>query len=198
MPTWKSRSTATRARVMATTGVPRIWMRLVAYIAQRNSGMRNQVMPGARILWMVTTKFRPVRIEEKPAMNTPSAADMHVGVEVSRAQRRVERPAGIHAAPDYGIHGQGAAHHEDVPAQQVELGESQVAGADHHRYQKISKYRRNGRNQEEEHHDDAVHAEQLVVGSQAQRSRHWAQSGGCRISTAAMPPSKKNKVIETR
>ena len=60
---------------MATTGVPRIWMRLVAYIAQRNSGMRNQVMPGARILWMVTTKFRPVRIEENPAMNTPNAAE---------------------------------------------------------------------------------------------------------------------------
>ena len=29
-------------------------------------------MPGARILWMVTMKFRPVRIDEKPAMNTPS------------------------------------------------------------------------------------------------------------------------------
>jgi hypothetical protein len=23
--------------------------------------------------WMVTTKFRPVRIEEKPTMNTPTA-----------------------------------------------------------------------------------------------------------------------------
>ncbi len=31
-------------------------------------------MPGARILWTVTMKFRPVRIEEKPAMNTPIAA----------------------------------------------------------------------------------------------------------------------------
>ena len=30
-------------------------------------------MPGARILWIVTMKFRPVRIEEKPAMKTPTA-----------------------------------------------------------------------------------------------------------------------------
>ena len=37
------------------------------------SGSRNQVIPGARILWMVTTKFKPVRIDENPAMNTPSA-----------------------------------------------------------------------------------------------------------------------------
>ena len=30
-------------------------------------------MPGARIRWMVTMKFKPVRIDEKPAMKTPSA-----------------------------------------------------------------------------------------------------------------------------
>ncbi len=48
-------------------------MMLVAYMDHRNSGMRNQVRPGARILWMVTIKFRPVRIEENPVMNTPIA-----------------------------------------------------------------------------------------------------------------------------
>ncbi len=31
-------------------------------------------MPGARIRCTVTTKFRPVRIEEKPVTNTPMAA----------------------------------------------------------------------------------------------------------------------------
>ena len=31
-------------------------------------------MPGARIRWMVTMKFSPVRIDEKPVMNTPTAA----------------------------------------------------------------------------------------------------------------------------
>ena len=31
-------------------------------------------MPGARIRWIVTMKFRPVRIDEKPVMKMPSAA----------------------------------------------------------------------------------------------------------------------------
>ena len=48
-------------------------MRLVAYKDQRNSGMRNHVSPGARIVCIVTMKLRPVRIEEKPVMNTPIA-----------------------------------------------------------------------------------------------------------------------------
>ena len=33
-------------------------------------------MPGARIRWIVTMKFRPVRIDEKPVMKMPSAAGM--------------------------------------------------------------------------------------------------------------------------
>ena len=36
-----------------------------------NSGSRNQVKPGARILWIVTMKFSPVAMEEKPATKTP-------------------------------------------------------------------------------------------------------------------------------
>ena len=42
---------------------------------QQNSGMRFQVMPGARILWMVTMKFRPVRIDENPRMKAPKSAE---------------------------------------------------------------------------------------------------------------------------
>ena len=38
--------------------------------------MRNQVMPGGRSLWMVTMKFRPVKIDEKPRMNTPTRTGM--------------------------------------------------------------------------------------------------------------------------
>ena len=57
---------------MAITGVPSRMTRLVAYSAQTNSGRRNHVSPGARIRWMVTTKFNPVRIDENPLMNTPT------------------------------------------------------------------------------------------------------------------------------
>ena len=65
-----------------------------------NSGIRNQVMPGARIVWMVTMKFRPVRIDEKPVMKMPSAVGTTLRVDERRAVRRVERPAGVDAAGD--------------------------------------------------------------------------------------------------
>ncbi len=59
---------------MASTGVPSTMMRLVAYIDQMNSGIRNHVIPGARIVWIVTMKFSPVRIDENPMMKIPIAA----------------------------------------------------------------------------------------------------------------------------
>ena len=43
-------------------------------MAQMNSGSRLQVRPGARMRWMVTMKFSPVKIEEKPAMKAASPA----------------------------------------------------------------------------------------------------------------------------
>ena len=58
--------------------------------------MRYQVMPGARSLWMVTMKLSPVKIEEKPRMNTPNVAAM-TEVLVWRAVGRVEGPAGVDA-----------------------------------------------------------------------------------------------------
>ena len=63
------------------TGVPSTMIRLVAYIDQMNSGIRNQVMPGARIRWMVTMKLRPVRIDEKPVMKMPSAVGITLVVD---------------------------------------------------------------------------------------------------------------------
>ena len=58
-------------------------IRLVAYIDHMNSGIRNQVIPGARMRWMVTMKFRPVRIDEKPVMKMPSAAEITLLVEAT-------------------------------------------------------------------------------------------------------------------
>ena len=68
---------------MAITGVPNSMMRLVAYSDQTNSGSRNHVRPGARMRWIVTMKFRPVRIEEKPVMKMPSAAGMTLVVDAT-------------------------------------------------------------------------------------------------------------------
>ncbi len=52
-------------------------------MAQTNSGSRIQPMPGARSVWMVTMKLRPVRIDEKPRMKMPSSTgNSVVGVVV--------------------------------------------------------------------------------------------------------------------
>ena len=71
MPIPVIRSVMTKPRVIATTGVPRRMMTEVAYIAHTKSGNRNQVIPGARILWMVTMKLIPVKMELKPTTNAP-------------------------------------------------------------------------------------------------------------------------------
>ena len=38
-------------------------------------------MPGARIVWIVTMKFSPVRIDEKPVINTAVAAGTTIVLE---------------------------------------------------------------------------------------------------------------------
>ena len=164
MPKWKTRSTATSRIVIASTGVPSTMIRLVAYIDQMNSGSRNQVMPGARMRWIVTMKFRPVRIDEKPGDEDAERRRDHVRVGRHRAERRVERPAGIDAARDERIQREQPADDVDVPAQQIQLRKREILRADHHRDEEVAQHRRNRRDQEEEHHDDAVHREELVVG----------------------------------
>ena len=76
MPTPQNRSTEMSASVIARTGVASTRIRLVAYSDQTKSGSRNHVSPGARILWMVTMKFMPVMMLEKPTMKTPAAIEI--------------------------------------------------------------------------------------------------------------------------
>ena len=73
---------------------------LVAYIDQRKSGSRNQVSPGARMVWMVTMKFSPVAMELKPAMKMPVIIAMTWPLAYVVRVGRVEGPAGIDAAGD--------------------------------------------------------------------------------------------------
>src|SRR5258708_37255944 len=88
------RSRPTRRSVMAMTGVPRIKMMLVAYCAQINRGRRNQVIPRARMVGMVTTKFNPVRMEEKPLVKTPITAGGTAGFEYTTARGGERIPPG--------------------------------------------------------------------------------------------------------
>src|SRR5262249_37021190 len=49
----------------------------------------------------------------------------------------------------------------------VDPRKRQIPRADHERNEEVSQDRRNRRDQKEEHHDDAVHREELVVGLRA-------------------------------
>ena len=66
---------------MASTGVASTITMLTTYIAQANSGKRNQVMPGQRSMWIVAIKLTPVAMEEKPTTKTPIAAAMTLECE---------------------------------------------------------------------------------------------------------------------
>ena len=96
-------------------------------------------------------------------MNTPVTASDDVAVGVQRRERRVEGPAGIDAAGQDREQRHRAAEHEQVPAQEVEAGKREVARADHQRHDEIAERVGNRGDQEEPHHDDAVHGEQAVV-----------------------------------
>ena len=64
----------------------------VAKFAHTSSGMRKKLMPGARIVMIVTRKFSAVMIEEAPANCTADREERLPDRRVVR-QRRVGRPA---------------------------------------------------------------------------------------------------------
>ena len=124
-----------------------------------NSGRRFQVIPGARMRWMVTMKFKPVRIDEKPAKKIPTMAEMTLVLQELGAEGRVESPAGIDAAVEDGADHQQAADDVEVPAEQVDAREGEILGADHHRDQKVAQHGGHGGDEEEKDHHLPVHGE---------------------------------------
>ena len=59
--------------------------------------MRNQVIPGGRIVLIVTMKFSPVKIELKPRIKAPLVARDDRRIR-RRAVRRVKRPTRVQPA----------------------------------------------------------------------------------------------------
>ena len=69
----------------------------VVKFAQTNSGSRQNVIPGARIVMIVTRKLSAVMIDDVPAHWTPMLKPSWPDRLVHR-ERRVARPAGREAA----------------------------------------------------------------------------------------------------
>ena len=108
---------------------------------QTNSGMSNQPMPGARSLWTVAMKLRPVKIDEKPRMKTAMVIRATVPSVVVRVGR-VEGPAGIDGADDHRSDRHDRAGAPQIEARQVQPREGHVLGAQHQRQHEIAERRR--------------------------------------------------------
>ena len=108
----------------------------------------------------------------------------HRCVRKATAVGSVESPTGIHSPRNDGIQREARTHNVDVPANKIEPWEGQVACANHQRHQKIPERSRNGRYQEEEDHDDAVHGEKLVVSLRLNQ---------CALRLDQMEPHKNGK-----
>src|SRR5919205_1467010 len=75
-PVWKklkcsARSSSTKNCEAAMNGVAMTTSSEVEKFAHTSSGMRKKLIPGARIVMIVTRKLSAVKIEEKPANCTP-------------------------------------------------------------------------------------------------------------------------------
>ena len=67
------RSNESSNSATAITGIAKMIRNEVTSVIQTNTGMRKSVMPGARMLMIVTMKLKPPAIEETPRMSSPNA-----------------------------------------------------------------------------------------------------------------------------
>ena len=157
------------------TGVAIRTRTLVTSTVQTRIGIRNSVMPGARILKIVTRKLIAPRMELVPISVRPMI-QRSVPVPAIRAarERRVLGPAGGGgAARDEEARGhQHAAQRQQPEGQGVDPREGHVRGADLERHDVVAEARQD-RDHEQEQHERGVHRERLVV----ERLVHELQPG---------------------
>ena len=97
---------------------------------------------------------------DKDSNNT----ERYISIAIDAAIGRVESPSCVNAAIDHSKEGYCSSDDIKIPGEQIEFREGKVTRPNHNGYQKVPQDRRNGRNQEEEDHQDAVHTKHLVVG----------------------------------
>ncbi|MFO0753856.1 MAG: hypothetical protein U0411_11100 [Thermodesulfovibrionales bacterium] len=114
---------------------------------------------------MVTTKFNPVRMEEKPRQEHPENRDRHVRLALE-AVGRVKGPPGIGRPPvaEERDEDDRDAGQVEPPGEPVDLREGDVPRADHDRQEEISEGDGGAGNDEKEDHDNPVRRKYLVIG----------------------------------
>ena len=149
-------------------GVPNTTSAEVVALAHTSSGMRQTVMPGARMVKIVTRKLIAVAIELAPTNWTPTSNSVCAGAALDR-ERRVGGPAGGEGAEERADRHHQAARDEHPDRQGVQARERHVLRADHDR-QDVVREAGEGRDDEQEDHQRRVDAEEAVVGLRRRRS----------------------------
>ena len=136
----------------------------VVKFAQTSNGMRQNVIPGARMVMIVTRKLSAVRIDDAPAHWTPMLKNMLPTGE-SRRERGVAGPAGGERA----ARGEeaGEEHHprdrQQPVRERVQTRERHVRRAEHERHDEVREPGER-RDDEEEDHQRGVHRDEAVEG----------------------------------
>ena len=130
------------------TGIAKMSRNDVTSVIHTNTGMRNSVMPGARMFRIVTMKLRPAAIEAIPRICRPKAQKSmpwpgEYAFERERSRSRTSRRPARPARPEKMSAGEEARVHEEAAAQEhpvaegVQAREGDVAGADHQRNHQV-------------------------------------------------------------
>ena len=154
-------------RALVSTGVAISTSTLVTIIVQTRIGIRKRVIPGARILKIVTRKL--MAPEDRARAHQHERHDPQVLPVADRGerpvlrQRRVARPAGRGRATGHEPEEeQDPAERQHPERQRVDPREGHVRRADLERHDVVPEARQD-RDDEQEDHRRGVHREQLVV-----------------------------------
>ena len=166
--TWapRRRSTSSTSSAAASTGNASSTMIEVSSAFQVKIGIRNIVMPGARMQKIVVMKLTAAEDRAEPGQHQPH--DPQVGPDARRVGRAGQRRVGVPAEGRRAARRQEAeqqdqpAEGEQVVAEQVQPRERHVRRADLQRQQLVGEPDEQ-RGREQQQHDRAVHREQLVV-----------------------------------
>ena len=159
----RARSKRTMNWTPAMNGVAATTSSEVERFAQTSSGMRQNVMPGARMVMIVTRKFSAVAIDDAPANCTPEVEE-RLAQRRPGGQRRVAGPAGVEGAAGDDEAGQEeqAGHRQHPERERVQARERHVRRPDHQR-QDVVRDPGEDRDHEDEDHQRRVGREEAVV-----------------------------------
>ena len=156
----------------------------VVKFAHTRSGMRQNVMPGARIVMIVTRKLRAVMMLDAPAHCTPMLKK-GLTERLPLRERRVARPAGPEGASrrEEARDEHDPGDRQEPERERVQPRERHVRSPEHERHDEV-RDPGEGRDDEQEDHQRRVHRETRPLN--VCESTNWRP--GCASSAGRTSP----------